>query len=82
MIKDQTFCFRVLTGERYYDGIIRPPKYYYQSVSHPDADFRRMMAQKCVEYVFPKQANIIRIDHLPMDKLVKLLEYDQKKYKM
>lgn len=80
MIEEQTFCFRVLTGERYFSGKLCPPKYKYQTIINTDSDFRRKMAYKTIEYLSPKGSNIIRIDHLPEDSLIKLLEYDQKKY--
>lgn len=77
---DQTFLFRVFTGKRYYNGELYPPKYHYVSYNHPDSDFRRMMACRIVEYLFPG-ANIIRLDHLNTDSLLKVLEYDQRRFR-
>jgi len=80
MIEEQTFCFRVLTGERYFSGKLCPPKYKYQTIINNNPDFRREMAYKTIKYLSPQGSNIIRIDHLTDVALMKLLEYDQKKY--
>lgn len=78
---DQTFLFRIFTGEQYsHNKAYRPPIYYSTTVSHSDENFRRQMAQNVVEYLHPKGSNIIRIDHLKTDSLVKLIEYDQKRF--
>jgi len=78
---DQTFLFRVFTGERYsHSGEYCPPIYHYTTISHPDEMFRRQMAQNVVEYLHPKNSNIVRVDHLETDSLVRLLEYDKKRF--
>lgn len=77
----QTFIFRIFTGERHsWNDKFLKPIYHYETITHSDENFRRQLAQNCVEYIFPKNSNIIRVDHLSDDALLKLLEYDQKKF--
>ncbi len=81
MTSEQTFLFRVFTGERYvHNGEYLPPIYYSTTILHNNEQFRRKMAQNVVEYLHPPKSNIIRVDHLKSDSLVKLLEYDKRRY--
>lgn len=86
MDNTQTFTFRV-SGLKYsHSGAPKRPRYEYVTITNPDAEFRREMAYKTIEYLERNtrgntQANIFRVDHLSQDVFMKLLEYDVTKSK-
>lgn len=67
-------------------GKLIPPVIHYVTINNADADFRISMAYKATEYIFKdtkghSNPHITRIDHLTEDALVKLLDYDYKKFR-